>query len=177
MHTSLRASVKLCAQRVPAFSPDPIVTLISLIWPNLAEIYACACKHIGCMHAGLHAWVTLCAQRGPACSPDSIDTLISLIWPDLAEILAKAHQKVMCMQSSMCACTCTDIIVMTGMSPQIHTYLYLSNRTQIGWDMGLCTQAHRVHACKLVWSGQTLCSDRSVMFSWFYRYFDLSVLN
>ena len=32
----------------------------------------------------------------------------------------------------MLACTCTDIIVMTGMSPRFRRYLYLSNPTQIG---------------------------------------------
>ena len=79
MRASLRARVDLCAQKDLACYPDSIDTLISLIQSNLAEIWACAHKHIGCMHAGLRAWVDLCAQKDPACYPDSIDTLISLI--------------------------------------------------------------------------------------------------
>ena len=79
MHTNLRALVKLCAQRGTACFPDSIDTLISHIRLNLAEIWACARKHIGCMHASLHARVDLCAQKDLACYPDSLDTLISLI--------------------------------------------------------------------------------------------------
>ena len=48
--------------------------LISLIRSNLAEIWACARKKIGCMQASLSAPVDLCAQKDPACYPDSIDT-------------------------------------------------------------------------------------------------------
>ena len=33
----------------------------------------------------------------------------------------------------MLACTCTDIKVMTSMSPRFHIYLYPPNLTQIGW--------------------------------------------
>ena len=80
MHASLHAQVDLCAQKDPVYYPDSIYTLISLIQSNLAEIWACARKHIGCMHTSLRAPVILCAQKGPAWSPDSIDTLISLIW-------------------------------------------------------------------------------------------------
>jgi len=79
MHASLHAQVDLCAQKYPACYPDSIDTLISLIRSNLAEIWASACKHIGCMHASLRAQVDLCAQKDLACYPDSIDTLISLI--------------------------------------------------------------------------------------------------
>ena len=64
MHASLCALVKLCAQRGPACAPDSIDTLISLIQPNLAEIWACAHKHIGCMHAGSHAWAYISAKLG-----------------------------------------------------------------------------------------------------------------
>ena len=49
----------------------------------------------------------------------------------------------------MIACTCTDIIVMTGISPRFHRYLYLSNLTQIGRDMGLSKLENGVHACML----------------------------
>ena len=66
MHTSLRAHVKLCAQRGLACSPDSIDILISLIRPNFAEIWACVCKHIAFMHAGLCAQIILCVQRGLA---------------------------------------------------------------------------------------------------------------
>ena len=47
MHASLHAKVDLCAQKDPACYPDSIVTLISLIRSILAEIWACALKHIG----------------------------------------------------------------------------------------------------------------------------------
>ena len=70
----VHARVELCALKGPAYSPDSIDILISLIHPNLAVIWSHACKHLGCMHASLHAWVKLFAQRGLACSPDSIDT-------------------------------------------------------------------------------------------------------
>ena len=79
MYASLRAWVVSCAQKDPACYPDSIDTFISLIQSNLAEIWACAHKHIGYMHASLRAWVDLCAQKDLACYPDSIDTLISLI--------------------------------------------------------------------------------------------------
>ena len=88
MHTSFHARVDLGAQKDLACYPDSIDILISLIRSNLAEIWACACKHIGCMHASLRARVDLCAQKDPACYPDSINTLISLIRFNLAEILA-----------------------------------------------------------------------------------------
>ena len=42
VHTSLFAWVTLYAQRGQAYSPDSMDSLISLIWPNLAEILACA---------------------------------------------------------------------------------------------------------------------------------------
>ena len=80
--------VKLCAQRGPACSPDSIDILISLIRPNLAEIWACACKHTACMHTSLPTQVILFAQGGPAWSPNSVDTLISLFQPKLPEIWA-----------------------------------------------------------------------------------------
>ena len=79
MHASLCAWVKLCAQRGPACSPDSINTLISLIWPNLAEIWACAHKYIGCIHASLRAQGDLCAKKSLVCYHDSMETLISLI--------------------------------------------------------------------------------------------------
>ena len=44
VHTSLFAWVALYAQRGQACSPDSMDSLISLIWPNLAEILACAFK-------------------------------------------------------------------------------------------------------------------------------------
>ena len=63
MHASLRAWVDLCAQKHPVCYPDSIDTLISLIRSNLAEIWACACKHIGGMHASLIAGGEVCAQK------------------------------------------------------------------------------------------------------------------
>ena len=80
---------------------NSIDTSISLIWPNLVEIWACACKHIGCMHAILRAWGHLFAQKGMVCYLDSIDTLISLIWPNLVEIWAHAHKHIACMHASL----------------------------------------------------------------------------
>ena len=77
MHASLHAQVDLCAQKDLACYPDSIDTLISLIQSNLADIWACAHKHIGCMYARLNARVELCAQKDPACYPDSIDTFNS----------------------------------------------------------------------------------------------------
>ena len=79
MHASLHARVIVYAQIGTVCSPDSIDTLIALILPNLAEMLACARKHIVCLHPSLHAQVKLCAQRGLACSPDSMDILISLI--------------------------------------------------------------------------------------------------
>ena len=67
-------------------SPGSIDTFISLIWPNLAKIWACACKNIACLHASLCALVKMCVQTYLAWSSDSIDTLIFLIWPNLAKI-------------------------------------------------------------------------------------------
>ena len=67
-------------------SPIPYISLIFLIRPKLAEIWACPRKHIVCMHTNLRAQFKLCAETGLACSPDSIDTLISLIRTNLAEI-------------------------------------------------------------------------------------------
>ena len=96
--------VKLFVQTWKACSPDSIDTFISLIWPNLAEIWACAHKHNACMRTSLCASIELFAQTGLACSPDSEDTLISLIQPNLTEIWACAHQKIVCMHASMGAC-------------------------------------------------------------------------
>merc|ERR1711954_556700 len=94
----LGARVVLCAQKDLACYPDSIDTLISLIRSYLADIWACARKHIGCMHASLHARVVLCAQKDLACYPDSIDILIYLIRSDLAEIWAFARKNTGCMQ-------------------------------------------------------------------------------
>ena len=79
MYARLCSWGDLCAQKGLACFPDSIDTLISLIQPNLVEIWAHARKHIACMHTSLHAQVKVCAQRGPACSPGCIDILISLI--------------------------------------------------------------------------------------------------
>ena len=38
-----------------------------------------------------------------------------------------------CYYASMLACTYTDIMVMTGMSPRFHRYLYRLDPTKIGW--------------------------------------------
>ena len=100
MHASLPAWVVLCTQICLVCSPNSIDTFIFLIQPDLAEIWAQACKQIACMHAALPAPVKLCAQRGLAYSPHSIDTLISLIWPHLAEIWAFPHKHVTCMLRS-----------------------------------------------------------------------------
>ena len=74
MHATLHALVKLCADPSPACSPDSIDALISLIGPNLDEIMACACKHIGYMHTSLPAQGEVCTRKGQACPPESIDT-------------------------------------------------------------------------------------------------------
>ena len=103
MHASLHARVDLGAQKDPACYPDSLDSLISLIRSNLAEIWACARKHIGCIHASLHGQVDLYTQNNPACYPDSIDTLISLIQPNLAEISAQAHKHIVCMHANLCA--------------------------------------------------------------------------
>ena len=63
MHTSLHAWVEICAQTVPACSPDSIYTLISLIQPILAEIWASARKYIACMLASLCAQVNYVAKK------------------------------------------------------------------------------------------------------------------
>ena len=94
---------QFCGQTGLACSQDSIYTLISLIWPNLAEICSYACKHIGCMNASLHAQDEICAQKGRACSPDSIDVLICLIQSNLAEIWACACKLIGCMHASLCA--------------------------------------------------------------------------
>ena len=103
MHANLHDRVDLCAQKDPACSPDSIDNLISLIRPNLAEIWACARKHLGCLHTSLHARCDLCAQRGPAYYPDSIDTFISLIRPNLAEIWACKRMHLGWMHASLSA--------------------------------------------------------------------------
>ena len=65
MHATLHAWV-ICAQTGPECSPDSIDTLMFLIRPNLAEIWACAHERIVCMHTSLSAQGDLCAQKGPA---------------------------------------------------------------------------------------------------------------
>ena len=79
MYAILCAWGEMCNQKGLTHSPNSVDTLISLIGPNLDEILACACKHIGYMHASLRARVVLCAQKDLACYPDLVDTLISLI--------------------------------------------------------------------------------------------------
>ena len=98
---SVHAQVVLCAQKGLVCSPDSIDTLISWIPSKLAEIWACAQKHIGCMHATLHAWGEVCAQRGLAWPPDSIYTLISLIHSNLAEIWACARKHIVWMNACL----------------------------------------------------------------------------
>ena len=85
----------------------------------MAKIWVQTCRPIACMQVGLCAMGDLCAKKGPAFSPDSIDTLTSLIQPNLAEI----------------------------------------------WACVVCMQAHSMHACKLVYLGKIVCSERSIMFS------------
>ena len=168
-HTNLHAQFKLCAETVLACSPHSIDTLIFLIRDNLAEIWACAHKDIAWMHAILHALFKLCTQTGLACSSNSIDTLIFLIRPSMTEIWAGAHKHVGCMHTSLRAQD--KLCDQTGPASShswIHRYLDLSNQTQSGWNMGLCTQGLRMHASKLACSGQTMCSCRSGMFSWFH---------
>ena len=80
----------MCSER-SACSLDSIDILISLIWPPLAEIWACAHKHTVCMHSSLRAQVIICAQKGATWSPDSVDTLISLMWPNLVRNIACMH--------------------------------------------------------------------------------------
>ena len=48
MQASKGAWGDLCAHKGPACYPDSIDTLISLIQPNLADIWACACMQ-ACM--------------------------------------------------------------------------------------------------------------------------------
>ena len=168
MHASLCAWVMLCAQICSACFLDSIDTLISLIWPNLADIWSHACKHIGYMHAILLAWVVLCAQTGLVCFPYSIDTLIFLFLPNFA----CKHKA--CMHASLLANV--KFVLRNGMLFWFHIHFDLSDLTKFGWDIGPCTQAYSVHACKLVCFGQIMCSERSCMYSWFHRYFDLSDL-
>ena len=66
MFASLHAQAKLCVQTCSLDSKD---ALISLIRPNLAEIWACVHKHIVCIYASLRAQFKLWAQTDPACSP------------------------------------------------------------------------------------------------------------
>ena len=60
---SAHASTLACMLRLyyvltgPACSHHSVDTLTFLIQPNLAEIWAYACKHIGCMHGSFHAQV------------------------------------------------------------------------------------------------------------------------
>ena len=56
------ASVMLCAQICPVCFPNSIDTLISLIQPNLAELWSRAYKHIQCMIAGLRAPSEVCVE-------------------------------------------------------------------------------------------------------------------
>ena len=67
----------------------------------MAEIWACARKHLGCMHTSLLARIVSCAQKDPAYYPDSIDTLISLIQPNLAEVWACACKHIGFMHASL----------------------------------------------------------------------------
>ena len=62
MRTSLCASIELFAQTSLACSPDSEDTLISLIQPNLTEIWACAHQKIVCMHASMGACLHAHAQ-------------------------------------------------------------------------------------------------------------------
>ena len=168
IHASLCALVKLCAQRSPACSLDSIDTLISLIWPNLAEIWASAQKYIGCMHTRLHAGVKLCAQRGLAFSPGSIDILISLIWPNLAEIWAQAPKQIACMHTSLHACTLCVCVHRPISQPN----LVGSERSNYLWNqenmMDLsehistqaCMHAYYVLACTGIYFSQTLSAQK-----------------
>ena len=155
MHASLDGQVKLCALTCQACSPDSKDTFISLIWPNLAEIWACAHKHIVCMQKSLHAWFVKCTQIGLVCSPDSIDTLLSLIRPNLAEIWALAHKHIVCMHASLRAW----VKICTQRGPACSKNILISDPTQFGQDMGLCTQAHSMHAQVI------LCAQRGL--SWY----------
>ena len=101
--TTLCACSELCAQLGLEGSPYSKDTLISLIWPNFAEIWSHACKHISCMNASLHAWVVLYIQTGKTYSPNSINALIFLIWPNLAEIWACARRHIACIDASLWA--------------------------------------------------------------------------
>ena len=149
-------------------------TFIFEIWQNLAEILVYGHKNIVCIHASLCAWVTLCAQRSLVCSPDSIDTLISLIWLNLAEIWAYACKHIARMHASLQAWGKIMCSERYSMFSWFHRYLDLSKLTKFGQDIGLCTQAHSVHACQLACSVQIMCSERSRVFSWFHIYLDIS---
>ena len=62
MLTSLPAWGVLCTQIGLVCYPYSIDTFIFQIQPNLAEIWAKACKHIAWMHTSLHARDEVCAQ-------------------------------------------------------------------------------------------------------------------
>ena len=121
MHASLCTQVKLCGQTGLPYSPHSIYTLISLIWPNLAEIWVCTRKHIACIHASVHAWVKLCSDRSSMFSWFHIYINISdptqFGW-DMG-LSAPENSVYACWH----VCTCTDIIVMTSMSPWFFRYL------------------------------------------------------
>ena len=50
----------------------------------------------------------------------------------------------------MYGCTCKDILVMTSMSPQFCTYLYLSDPTQIGRVIKILILLYREYLVRLV---------------------------
>ena len=55
----------------------------------------------------------------------------------------------------MLACTCTDIKVMTSMSPRFHIYLYPPNLTQIGWVIKILI---------LLWTNGQKTEDTSITY-------------
>ena len=111
------------------------------------------------MHdASLCIWVGLFGQTQPVWSHNSIYTLYLSdqtkfdrdegLWMQENSVYA-------CKHAYMAACMCTDIIVLSGMSPQFNRwYLDLSNLTELGQDMGPCMPENSVYACMHVVSGQ-----------------------
>ena len=122
-----------------------LIPWISLIRPNFAEIWICACKHIGCMHPSLHARGEVYAQKGQACFPDSIDTLISLIRPNLAEQWACACKHIGCKHASLR--TRVEVCAQRGLacSPDSIGVLISLIRTHLA-EIWACACKHSVHA-------------------------------
>ena len=128
------------------------------------------------MHTSLRAWVVLCTQIGLVWFPNFTHTFHYPIQPNFAEIWAQACKHIVCMHTGLQALFLFCVQTCLAYSPDSKKYLDLSDPTQFGWDMSLCTQAQSIHAHKFACLGQIMCSERSSIISWFHRYFDPSDL-